>query len=75
MPVDPRRPIGGSFLFPFLEVKMGYFHYNPNPYHKSVGDCAVRAISKALGQDWEQTYVWLSVVGFCTGDMADGDQG
>lgn len=52
---------------------MGYFYYNPNPYRKSVGDCAVRAISKALGQDWEETYIWLSIVGFCSGDMADGD--
>lgn len=31
---------------------MSYTHYNPNPAQKSVGDCTVRAISKALDQSW-----------------------
>ena len=31
--------------------------YNPNPVSgQRVGDCTVRAISKATGQDWETTY-------------------
>lgn len=29
---------------------MGLVFYNPNPTGKRVGDCTVRAISKALGQ-------------------------
>ena len=52
---------------------MGYFYYNPNPYRKSVGDCAVRAISKAMEQDWDTTYVGICLEGFCRGDMPDGD--
>lgn len=48
---------------------MGLIFYNPNPHGKRVGDCTVRAISKALGQSWEQTYVGLSLQGFSAGDM------
>ena len=29
--------------------------YNPNPKGACVGDCTVRAISKALNQSWEDT--------------------
>ena len=28
-------------------------YYNPNPAGNRVGDCAVRAICKATGLDWE----------------------
>ncbi len=48
---------------------MSFFEYNPNPTRKSVGDCTVRAISKALNQSWEQTYAGLCLQGFCLGDM------
>lgn len=34
-----------------------------------MGDCTVRALSKALGQSWEKTYVGLSLQGFLMGDM------
>ena len=43
--------------------------YNPNPQGRVVGDCTVRAISKALGQSWEQTYIGLCLQGFLMGDM------
>lgn len=44
--------------------------YNPNPIRGSnVGDCTVRAISKALDQDWETTYAGLSFMGFSLSDM------
>ena len=46
-----------------------FMRYNPNPSGKNVGDCAVRAISMALGQDWETTYVGLALQGFLLGDM------
>ncbi len=44
-----------------------YCVYNANPTAARVGDCTVRAISKALGQTWDETYVGLCVVGmeFC----------
>ena len=29
--------------------------YNPSPTGRNVGDCAVRAIAKALDIDWETT--------------------
>ncbi|MCD8088219.1 MAG: hypothetical protein LUE22_06505 [Oscillospiraceae bacterium] len=46
-----------------------YVYYNPSPSGRNVGDCTVRAISKALGQDWEQTYTGLAVEGYLLNDM------
>lgn len=51
-----------------------YEYFNENPAgRKSVGDCTVRAISKALGQTWEQTYVGLALEGFVRGDLPNAD--
>lgn len=53
---------------------MGYAYYNPNPAgRQSVGDCTVRALSKALGQTWEQTYIGLCLEGFIRGDLPNAD--
>ena len=46
-----------------------YINYNPNPLQNHVGDCTVRAISKALNQDWEDTYLNLCLYGFSMCDM------
>lgn len=46
-----------------------WIKYNPNPVGRSVGDCAVRAISKALDTSWEQAYAMIAVNGFSMGDM------
>ena len=46
-----------------------WIEYNPNPLAKRVGDCVVRAISKALDKPWEQTYTELCVQGFMMGDL------
>lgn len=43
--------------------------YNPNPAGTRVGDCSVRAISKALGLDWEQSYTDLCLYGLTMHDM------
>lgn len=48
---------------------MRFESYNPNPYGKNVGDCTVRALSKALGQDWYTTYFGICVEGALRGDM------
>lgn len=48
---------------------MNYIFYNPNPTGKNVGDCTVRAISKALDQKWKETYMGLAIQGFMLGDM------
>lgn len=44
-------------------------YFNPNPENNLVGDCTIRAISKALNQDWEQTYIDLCLQGFVMHDM------
>lgn len=47
-----------------------YVYYNPNPVgRESVGDCSVRAISKALDISWEDAYAKLGVNAFRMGDM------
>lgn len=43
--------------------------YNPNPTGRMVGDCAVRALTKALGVDWETAYSLMMVNGYMMGDM------
>lgn len=43
--------------------------YNPNPYHQRTGDCVVRALSKALHQSWDKTYVELAIEGYLMGAM------
>lgn len=36
-------------------------YYNPNPAGNRVGDCAVRAICKATGFDWETVFAGLMI--------------
>lgn len=43
--------------------------YNPNPAGRAVGDCAVRALAKALDTDWETAYAKIAAAGFNMGDM------
>lgn len=43
--------------------------YNPNPTGQKTGDCAVRALSKAIDTDWETAYALLAMNGFAMGDM------
>lgn len=50
-----------------------YVYFNPNPVGRSVGDCAIRAISKALGISWEDAYAKVVVNGFRMGDMPSSD--
>lgn len=47
--------------------------YNPNPCGKRVGDCSVRAISKALDTDWETAYSMICANGFLVKDMPSSD--
>lgn len=46
-----------------------YKHYNPNPANARVGDCAVRAMCKALGRDWVETYIDLILYGLRLCDL------
>lgn len=43
--------------------------YNSNPRRNRVGDCTVRAISKAMNRDWEEIFVGLTAYGFMMCDM------
>ena len=52
---------------------MSYSYYNPNPVGKRVGDCAIRAISKALSVDWQTAYAMVISNGFIMGDMPSSD--
>lgn len=42
---------------------------NPNPEKNLVGDCVIRAISIALNQDWQTTFLGVTVKGFELYDM------
>lgn len=53
---------------------MGYKYYNPNPHHKSRGDCVIRAISKVMNQSWNQTYIELSIQGYLMKDWGDSNE-
>ncbi len=46
-----------------------WVEYNGNPTGRKVGDCAVRAVSIALGIDWETAYALIASAGFSMGDM------
>ena len=47
-----------------------YKYYNPNSRRRtSVGDCTVRAVSKALNISWETAYIDLAVQGYLLADM------
>lgn len=52
---------------------MAYIKYNPNPTGRHVGDCSVRAISKALKVDWETAYMMTATAGYYMGDMPSSD--
>lgn len=54
-------------------MKNTYEYFNPNPYKRSVGDCTVRALAKALNQTWEKIYVDLAIEGFRAGDLLNSD--
>ena len=47
-----------------------YSYFNPNPIKNNrVGDCVIRAISKALNQSWGDTYIDLTIQGYLLGDL------
>ena len=47
--------------------------YNLNPTGRRVGDCAVRAVAKALNTDWEQAFALVSANAYAMGDMPSSD--
>ena len=51
-----------------------YRYFNPNPCGRAVGDCSVRAISAALGLDWDQAKDLLAEFSKNMCDMDSSDQ-
>ena len=45
-----------------------WIKFQNNPTGRSVGDCAVRAVAKALDTDWETAYLLMAANGFHMGD-------
>ena len=43
--------------------------FNNNPAGRNVGDCSVRAVSVALGVDWETAYEMIAEAGYRMGDV------
>lgn len=50
-----------------------WINYNPNPTGRRVGDCAVRAIAKALDIDWEKAFAIIAANAYAMGDMPSSD--
>ena len=53
---------------------MSFIFYNPNPSGKRTGDCVIRAIAKATGQDWERAYTNLCVEGYTLYDLPSSNR-
>lgn len=53
---------------------MSWIYYNPNPKGNLVGDCVVRAISLALEQDWNKSYLGISTQGYELKDMPSSNE-
>lgn len=50
-----------------------WIYYNPNPTGRSVGDCSIRAVAKALDIDWETSFNLVSDNAYAMGDMPSSD--
>ena len=51
-----------------------WVQYNPNPTTgRRIGDCAVRAVSKALDTTWEKAFLLLCVNAFNMGDLPNSN--
>lgn len=50
-----------------------WIKYNPHPLKNKIGDCVIRALTKALNQTWEKTYADLAVEGFIKCDLPNAD--
>lgn len=51
-----------------------WHRFNPNPQGNGVGDCTVRAVAAATGQNWERAYIGLALTGFILGDMPSANR-
>ena len=49
-------------------------YYNPHPSQRRIGDCVIRAISKALDWEWNDTYMALCLQGYVMSDLPSSNQ-
>lgn len=48
---------------------MAWKYWNPNPTEKHVGDCTIRAITRATGMSWDEAYANLAIYGLLQKNM------
>lgn len=46
-----------------------FVYFNPNPFGAKTGDCVIRAICAATGQDWDTVYAGVVFAGYAAKDM------
>lgn len=51
-----------------------WIEYQNNPVGRKVGDCAVRAVSKALNMGWEAAYIALVINGLQMGNLPNSNE-
>lgn len=52
---------------------MPFLYYNPNPVRNNTRDCAIRAISKALDIDWEESFAKIAAMAYSMGETMDAN--
>ncbi len=53
---------------------MSWIYYNPNPIENLVGNCVIRAITIAIGENWDKTYLAISSKGYEIKDMPSSNK-
>lgn len=48
---------------------MAFIYFRNNPRNRNVGDCVIRATSRALDMSWESAYIDLVAQGYTMADM------
>lgn len=51
-----------------------FVRFNANPQKNTVGDCVIRAISKALNKPWEEVYIDLVWLGLEMRDLPNANE-
>ena len=50
-----------------------YSYYNPHPSKNRIGDCVIRALTKALNKSWHEVYVDLCILGYVLCDWGSSN--
>ncbi len=52
---------------------MPYVYYNTNPEKRKTTDCVIRAVSFALDETWEETFIHIAVECLASHDMPEAN--